>query len=225
MSLRKTDLAEAASFLRKVLAALLTSAVGDTAATGADLFRQIGALSASAEAAISAAQLGRPLLGCFEAAYVAGATLTTIGQVRSLITGQIVVGRAAVIVQQSCLRMALVEESRILANTAFVSRRDVDAYMARMYAAFDPAETFAADQRDTGSYRALISLHAAVSLDLATRGRPLPLIVSYSFPARKPALALSNRLYGDGSRAGALIAENKPFHPLFMPRSGIALSS
>ena len=221
----KTQIAEAAGFLRQVLAALLSSAAGATTATGADLFRQTGALSAGAEAAITNAALGAPLLGCFDAAYTAGATLTTIGQVRTLILAVAPTGRPAIIVQQTCLRMALVEESKILALTPLVSRQDVDTYLARMNAAFDPAETFAADNRDTAVYRALIALHASVSQDLAARGRPLPKIVTYSFPRAMPALTLANRLYGDGSRANELIQENKPFHPLFMGRTGVALTA
>jgi prophage DNA circulation protein len=40
-----------------------------------------------------------------------------------------------------------------------------------------------------------------------------------------PAHALSNRIYGDGSRGEELIAENKTVHPAFMQRDVIALSS
>lgn len=222
--MKKTALAEAALLLKRVLAALLTSAGNSTTLAGADLFKKVGALSATAEAAIQTGQLGAPLLGCFDAAFTAGATLNTIFQVRTLILAAKPVGAAGITVQQACLRMALVEESKILAVTPLVSRQDVDSYLARMNAAFDPAETFAADARDTIVYRALVALHAVVSQDLATRGRALPRIVPYSYPVRFPALTLANRLYADASRAGELIAENKIVHPLFMPRDGVALS-
>jgi prophage DNA circulation protein len=39
-----------------------------------------------------------------------------------------------------------------------------------------------------------------------------------------PALALSNRIYADGSRSEELIAENQTVHPAFMQRDIIALS-
>jgi prophage DNA circulation protein len=104
------------------------------------------------------------------------------------------------------------------------SRNAVDRYLDRMNAAFDQAETVAADSLDQASYRSIIALHAAVTFDLTTRARPLPQIVVYDFALSKPALWIAQRLYADATRCGELVDENAPVHPAFVQMPVRALS-
>ena len=211
--------------LRSVLDSLLAAGGDRAGQPGADLRRLCGALAADAPAQVQAATFWAPLRACFQAATAAGATLDGMDRVRlaALATGS---NEGAVLrVVQTAARYALVEMCRITAAITFTSRQDVDVALARLNAAFGPAEDFAADRYSTEVYRALVALHAAAVRDLTQRGRPLPRLVSYAFPVRMPALTLANRLYGDGGRAPDLIAENRgTVHPLFMPAAGRALS-
>lgn len=223
--LPKRALKEAADNLRAVLAVLVACGASAGGGQSATLRQLCGALSANAETAISSANLGAPLLACFNAAFSAGANLVSIGQVRKTIEGITPAFSLGVYVNAGCLQMALAIEAKCYAATALVSRQDVDNYLRRSADAFDPAEEYAADEQDQSVYQALIALHAAVSRDLNTRGRPLPQIVTFAYPEPKPALWIANRLYGDGSRADELIAENQPVHPLFVFSPGRALSA
>ena len=66
---------------------------------------------------------------------------------------------------------------------------------------------------------------SAITRDLKDRARYMPRIIAYDVRTSMPSLALANRLYGDGSRADELRAENDVPHPLFMPPGGRALSA
>lgn len=216
--MKKTELKDAVATLRAALAALKLSVVSP------DLGAAIGALHAGAEEAIAEARLGADLLACFRAAGAAGATFESMGRTRATIMEFAPAywpGRA---VRAACLQMALAEESRALSLVTLKSRSDADDWLARMNAAFDPAEDAAAEDEDQTSFRAIVALHAAVANDLATRGRPLPRMVSFSFAKRLPALAMANRFYGDAARSDELIDENRVVHPLFMPDVGRALA-
>lgn len=223
--MNRSELAEAIAVLGRILDALAETPGDRSTAAAADLRYRIGALRAGAEAALKGAALGSALFGCFDAARLAGAALEAVGRVRAVAEAEAPAGLAGVAVAQGAVQCALIQESRILAATAFVSREDVDAALVRVNAAFAPAVEYAADAHDGAAYQAVIALHAAVVRDLAERGRRLPRRVGYSFARTVPALALANRLYGDAGRAGELVAENKVAHPLFMPGSGRALSA
>jgi hypothetical protein len=220
--MNNTELKEAAALLKSALDILLTVALGSE--SGANLRLACGDLSARAAAAIKSGVLGTDLLACFDAAYDAGATINSMGRVRAAIGDLTATGWPAIAVKTACLRLAMVEESKCLAAATFVSRTDVENYVGRVNGVFGSVEDYAADQRDIQTYRALVALHTAVVKDLATRGRPLPRIVSYAYQTAKPALWIANRLYGDGGRAEELIAENKMVHPLFAPMTGRAFS-
>jgi prophage DNA circulation protein len=215
----------AVAALKAVLDALVASGVDATSQDGAALRQLCGALSADAVGQVQAGTFGTPLRACFAAATAAGATFAGMDRVRqeaqSVTTPDLPVQRVA----QTAARFALSEIAQIVAATTFTSRQDVDAVLARVNAAFVPAEDFAADQFNNAVWRALVALHGAVVRDLNARARPLPLIVSYSFGTRMPLLTLANRLFGDAGRAEQLLAENRDVvHPLFMPASGSAFS-
>ena len=71
----------------------------------------------------------------------------------------------------------------------------------------------------------MVQLSALLIQHLSATERQLPRIVKYHMPINYPALALSNRIYGDGSRSDELVAENETVHPAFMQRDIIALSA
>lgn len=125
----------------------------------------------------------------------------------------------------ACTRFALIGMARAFAATSFRSRDDVQIALGRANGAFAPAIEEAADEGDNVAYRDFVSLHAAVTRDLAQRGRPLPRMVDFRFPLRLPTLVLSQKLYGTGERADEIGAENKVIHPLFAPAQGRALSA
>jgi len=196
---------------------------------GAQLRTAVGALATNAAIELNdsdgPAQFFADLAACFEQARVAGADYAAMDAVRALAETFTPVQPAGVAVMNFAVRVALAELAQILSLTPFDSRQDVDRALDQINAAFDLAETVAADSLDNVAYRALIALHGAVANDLSTRALPLPRLVTYRFPQRVPALWIAQRLYQDATRAADLIAENKPVHPLFMPADGRALST
>lgn len=216
----------AVAALKAVLDALLASGVDATSQDGATLRQLCGALSADSVGQVQAGTFGTPLRACFAAATAAGATFAGMDRVRQEAQAVTVLDLPVQRVAQTAARFALVEMARIIAATTFTSRQDVDAALARVNAAFAPAEDFAAGQLNNTVWRALVALHGAVVRDLNARARPLPRIVSYSFGARMPLLTLATRLFGDAGRADEVLAENRDtVHPLFMPATGRALSN
>lgn len=218
------DLDEAVAILATMLTAILGTLSGAVGRDGASLRYAVGDLQATAPTLLRTASLGAPLLNCFDLAFQAGATLVEMETVRAAMTAVSPIGLAGIAVANAGIRMALVEESKILAATTFTSSQDVFAAVWQMNSAFESAEEFAADNRDPANYQALISLHAAVTQDLTTRAMSLPQLITYSMARIMTSHALANRLYGDASRCDELRAENKVIHPAFMPLSGTALS-
>lgn len=216
----------AVAALKAVLAALMAAGGPGTGQPGADLRRLCGALSAGAADAIQADAFGSPLRACFEAAVAAGSTFDGMDRVRAVAQSVTDDDLPVQWIAQSAARCALAMMVRILAVTTFTSRQDIDVALARINAAFAPAEDFAAGQFDNTVWRALTGAHAAVVRDLTARARPLPRIVPYAFETRMPLLTLATRLFGDAGRADELLAENRDaVHPLFMPAAGRALSA
>ncbi|GJD58349.1 hypothetical protein [Methylobacterium dankookense] len=215
---------QGADVLVSVLDALRGAGIPGGGQASADFRRTVGVLEAGAAGYVEGGTFGALLADGFSAATEAGATfdgMERVGHVAASFTSALWVVQW---VAQTSLRLAFVEMCGILAATTFASRQDVDAAKARLNALFAPAEEFAADQRDATVYRSLVALHAAAVRDLTERSRQTPRVITYSLPNRSPALALANRLYGDGGRADELIAENKVVHPLFVPRQGRALA-
>ena len=216
----------AVAALRAVLDALLASGGDASSADGATLRQLCGALSADAVDQVKGGTFGPPLLACFAASTAAGATLSGMDRVRQVAQGVTATDLPVQRVVQTAAVLALAQMTRILAATAFASRQDIDAALARVNAAFLPAEDFAAGRFNDTVWRALVAMHGAAVRDLTARARPLPRIVAYTVAVRMPLLTLSNRLFGDAGRADELLAENRDtVHPLFMPADGRALSA
>lgn len=226
-----TDLNEAMSLVSNVvLSGLLKLIEGQSGVSGAQLRYQCGYLSANGGLILSRTTDGDNtfwilLAQCFDTAQsIDTVSFELMEGLRVTIDQVSAASLVAIAVKNFSVRMALAEEALILANTVFTSRQQIDTYFNTINIAFDSAERIAADNKDNVAYVALLSLHAAVSNDLATRSRPLPKIVTYAFPSVRPSLRIAQALYQDPSRSGELIAENRPIHPLFMPAVGRALS-
>ena len=224
--MKKKDLNEAIALTNSMIA-MLVATLGSTtqAPAGPKLKMLCGQLVVSAPADIMAGALGADLAACFDQARIAGATFMQMEAIRVWALAQKPEGIPAIAIANAGARLALIEESYVLASTTFASRQDIDNYLTLMNASFDAAEIVAANSLDTAAYEAIIALHASVSSDLVNRSRPLPRMVTYQFQRRPSALWLSQRLYGDADSTDTLIAENKPVHPLFMPASGVCLSA
>lgn len=221
----RTDLQEAVDLFTLVCERLNLLPNEATSAAAATLRRLTGAVAADAEYLLGAPELAPRLLACFQAAMDAGATFQGLRLFREQVVLILTDGIYARIVQQAASRFAVIQMARALAATDFRSLDAAQVAKAQINAVFAVAEEGAADALDTATYRALVTLHAAVARDLTTRARPLPRIVAYETAGPLPALVLAQRLYGDASRADDLVAENAARAPLFMPPSGRALSA
>ncbi|GGC90280.1 hypothetical protein [Chelatococcus reniformis] len=223
--MKQSEVNEAATLLRALLPLLVDAATLPTSDAAADLRRATGALSTNAAARILDATAISAMGDCFVYALNAGIGFDGWGRVRTSALLNSPSSTPAAIVLTSFVRLSLAWQSYLVATLEPKSRAEVDTYRDQLNASFEAAELAASDDGDHEGYRALVGLHAAVIRDLTTRARPLPRMLGYSLPATRPALWLANRLYGDGSRADELIAENRVIHPAFMPMRGRALSA
>ena len=215
---------EATNLVKVVIADLVANATIDAGRSGSMFRIAVGDLLTEAEQLIEDAQIAAPLANLFTLARNAGTTFEQFDVVRGDIAAITVHYFAAWSVGNTCIRLCLVQCARVLAETTFTSRPEVDSYLERMNAAFDAAESLAGNNKDQATYRALIALHAAVTYDLTTRERTLPTIIIYNFNMPRPALWIVNRLYGGADRNGELVNENNPVHPAFVQSPVRALS-
>jgi prophage DNA circulation protein len=192
---------------------------------GSDLRTACGDLSANAERLIQNDIAGPPLLQCFQLAQVAGISQKQLAVVRHAVTAETPLHLGARLIQNSIIEVCLSIECMIIANMVFTSRDDVDALRLEMDAAFEPIQDLAADDMDEATYRALITLHAALSYHLVETARPLPRMLLFRFAAPMPTLIVGQRLYYDAGRADELRDENHVVHPAFMLPTGRALSA
>ena len=218
------DLNEALGVVDTMLTTLLGTLSGNVGREGAALRYAIGDLQAEAPALVSTGTIGLPLLGCFMAAFYAGAGYAAFDKVRLAMQAEAPIGLPGAIIANLGIRFTLGRQARVLAAITFTSSQDVFAAIAAVNGAFEAAEEYAADNRDPASYQALLALHAAVTQDLTTRAMSLPSLVTFTMPRILTSHALANRLYGDASRCDEIRAENKIIHPAFCPPSGTALS-
>jgi prophage DNA circulation protein len=230
------ELSEAAAIVRLIGLWLPNTIPGArTGRTGSDFRRAVGDMMAKAESLVTTGTLPAQLLLCLNLARVSQATYVSFDVVRAKLLALQPAYFPGIAVVELGLVMILSQQCRINAGTTFTSRMDIDQMMVNVNEAFDPVETYAADQGDVATYLALVQLHASAVHDLTERGRPLPRMVRYEFAQRKPSLSMANRLYPDATRSDAdvdnptradeIVAENKVVHPMFVPRIGRALSS
>jgi prophage DNA circulation protein len=191
---------------------------------GADLRLAIGDLRAHIGAYLRDGSFGRRLLICYRAATEAGVTVQWMDNVLKQLTSETPTYLPSVLVVQNSCLFALAQDARILNKTEFKSREDVQVMLVRMKNWFDVTKELAAEQRDNPSYAALINLGGTITRYLADVARPLPRMLDYDFTPL-PALALSQLIYFEGSRAEEIAAENRVVHPAFCPNHIRALSA
>jgi hypothetical protein len=227
MTITKQALNEAVTIgngiVNNLLATLPSAASNST--SGTNFVTAVGDLLADMASEIATGQFWADLSNIFELSRKSGVTYASMDSVRMAAEGLSPLGNAGQAIQDYAIQLSLVELSQILAATSFVSRDAIDASLTAINAAFLGAIDTAANNFDWSSYQALISLRGAVAVDLSSREQTLPRIVFYNFPRSHPALYLSQRIYGDGSRAVELAAENNSSNPLFVISPIRALSS
>jgi prophage DNA circulation protein len=148
-----------------------------------------------------------------------------LAEVRAQAALESPVSVGATMVLNAMIEFALATEARIIADTNYVSRDDVEEVKQVMHAGFAPMIEIAADDMAQMTFQGLVALQAAVMFFLAQTARPLPRMLEYAFHQSLPSLVMAYRLYADAGRADEMIAENKAVHPAFMQPQGRALSS
>jgi prophage DNA circulation protein len=218
------EVSEAAKIASLAADLLLATSNDQIGRAGADLRRACGDMKAHADAYIVANVIGPKLSNCFAQARITGATTDEFNRIRETLVAEAATSLVAVLVKQACICFCLQQMSIVIAGTTFTSRQDVDFVRGEVNDAFNDAEEVAADEMALVVYRALVSLHAAVTFHLYQTARPLPQMLDFQFAAIRPTLIQSYRLYADASRADEIRAENKIVHPAFAPRAGRALA-
>jgi len=218
------DISEGAAIVTLVADLLLATSNDQKGMSGSALRRACGDIKAGAESYIANNTIGEKLSECFELARATGATLSEFNHIRERILLENPYSLVATLLKNGCVCFALQHMSMNIVDMTFVSRQDVDKVRDEVNAAFNPAEETAADEMVLVAYRALVTLHAAVTFHLYQTAHPLPQMLSYRFAKPRPTLVLSHRLYDTAGRADQLRAENKVVHPAFAPREGRALA-
>ena len=221
----KVDVNEAAPIVERTLQRML-GLINARGRGGADARTAIGDVLANVEVLLEADAIGGPLDRCYLFARQSGMTLPRFAQVRIQTESETPVTPGAILIKNSMVLLCLAHEGVVLANTVFGSRQDAERAKLNMNTAFLPAIEIAADDMDATTYQLLIGLYAAVIQHLVETARPLPRMVRFRFYAPSlPTLLAAYKLYDDASRGDDLLRENKVVHPLFMRRTGNALSA
>ena len=192
--------------------------------SGADLRTAVGDFIANGLALIATDTEGPALQNIFALAQVAGITQPQLAYVFDFIEPITTATLGAGLMKNFLAELVLAYECRIIATMSFASRDKVDALMAILVSQFNPLEEAFADAMDQASYRALLRLRSGIVAYLVQTAQPLPKLISFQFNEVLPTLVQAYRLYADASRADELLQENGVVHPLFSPRTGVALS-
>ena len=221
----EVEIQEAEAMLATVTDYLLLS-VSPTAeaSKGAALRRAVGVLLAKPWDLVKTDEFAASMLACFTTAYKAGIKFYMLRKLVAVLLEQQPTFAMATAIQLASLVYSLSTQARLIVDTDFKSRDDVDAVMAAVKANYNAVRDLAADRMDNVSYMAVNKLGASVVHYLVETARPLPRMVDFSI-APMPSLTWANRIYADGSRAEELAAENKIVHPAFMPADIRALST
>jgi prophage DNA circulation protein len=221
--MNKTDAEDGAA-----IATLTLNAILDVTPTkgrpGADLRTAIGDFETFALELIQYDRAGPRLAEIFELARKNAISLPELSHVRLVAFNQDPSTTGGTLIRNSLVQLSLATEAHLIADTEFKSRNAAENMKELMNEAFDAMEEQAADSMDTFTYRALITLHAAVTEHLVTAQYPLPVMLTFRFAASAPTLVQAYRLYDDASRADELREENGVIHPLFALPAGRALA-
>jgi prophage DNA circulation protein len=217
------DVEEAAPIIDRSLAVLVAQAPA-RGRIGADLRTAVGDARANVILLLWTRTLGPALDNCFDLARQCGVTRPQMAQVRQTAAAMTPRTVGAITVRNAIIELSLAFEGRIIADTTFVRREEIEALKREMNEAFSEREEATADSMDSMTYRALIELHAAIMYYLIETGRPLPRMVRFQFANILSSLVMAHKLYGDAKRADELRIENRIVHPAFMQKTGRALS-
>jgi prophage DNA circulation protein len=220
----KADAIEALPIVETTLDALLSWAP-TSGRPGIDLRTAVGKAKAYALEMLQYDMIEIPLLQCFMLAYQNGIDIYQIETVRRTAAEQPAVSVGAIMTKDTLIELAFVTEGYVISDMTFTSRQDVDRIKNSANLAFEDMEEELADQMDAMTWRAVLKLHAAITMHLVETARPLPRLLNYHFNLTLPSLMLAQRLYADPSRADELRNENKIVHPAFCLRDGVAMSS
>lgn len=211
-----------------IVVATLTTLLGLTPTRGrpgSDLRRAAGDVIAHVETLLRSDTIGEPLALCFDLAGELGVTLPQLEQVRVVPEATFPITVGGIEIKNALIEFSLATEGTVIANMTFTSREDVNAIRSSTNKAFAGIEEAVADSMDSITYRAIVSLHAAITSHLIETARPLPRMLNYRFGLTLSTLRITHRLYNDAGRADELRAENKIVHPAFCPLQGKALSA
>lgn len=221
----KDEAVEAKPIVLAVVDALLEWAPG-RGREGADLRAKGGIIKVNVDHLLQDDTFGESMAQMFDLAMEGGITLAQVDNVRKAIELRyqpLTVG--AIVIKDCLIDLLLVTEGRIIANTAFRSRQDVETVQEGINEAFNNAIEAVAGRMDAMTYRALVALHAAITFYLIEAARPRPRMLTYRFNQPMTTLVQAYRLYADASRGDELRYENKIVHPAFAPRIGKALAA
>jgi len=196
-----------------------------TGTNGAHLRQKMGDLRANYAFYLADGIFPQKLLEFFTLTRENGASLASIATVRDQLFNERPVGVVSIAIVQTAIVFCLSAESRIITETEFVSRDDVNHMIKTMKIAFDKARDGAADMSDSSSYQTLTFLAGALTNHLSNTARPLPRMVTFNLFISLPALALSNRIYHTADRWEEVVNENHIVHPAFCIREIRGLSA
>jgi hypothetical protein len=222
--MNKTDAEEAATICTLTLNAIL-DVTPTKGRPGADLRTAIGDFETFALEFLQYDRAGPRLADIFDLTRKNGVSLPEMAHVRLVAFNAQPVTPGGTLLRNSLVHLALATEADIVADTTFKSRNAAESMKDQMNEAFAPMEEAAADSMDSATYRALITLNAAVTEYCVTAQYPLPSMLNFRFAASAPTLVQAYRLYDDASRADELLEENGVIHPAFALPEGRALSS
>jgi hypothetical protein len=221
----KSERAEALAVSTRLMTSLVSFPLSSSGATGADLRSAVGKFLSNFFELIVNRTLGTELFACFEQARLAGATINSMSATREAMLAETPVSPLSLEIVNSAIIFSFVEQCQIISRIVFNSRTEAGAMLDGMSVIIESIKLNKADSFISNDYQNFVALAALLIQHLSATERQLPRIVKYSFAVSYPALTLSNRIYGDGSRSDELIGENKTVHPAFMQRNIMALSS
>jgi prophage DNA circulation protein len=221
--IKKPEYAEALGIIERMMSKLITFPISSNI-DGAMMRSAIGKFIAEFPSYILNQVFGTELLNCFELARTAGATLNSMNRVYQSLSAETPVHNLGNVVVNAGIIFSFTEQCQIITVSTFGSRNEVDDLMDTISLVIEDVKLNKADSFAAVDYQGFISTAALLIEHLSSTERQLPRVVDYTMAINYPALALSNRIYGDGSRSDELIAENQTVHPAFMQREIVALS-
>lgn len=222
--MKKSERAESLAISTRLMAQLVRFPVSSVGDEGANLRSAVGKFLSNFHQLIVDRVVGTELFACFEQARVAGATVGSMNNVRKAMFVEAPMFPLGLAIVNAAVIFSFVEQSQVIAKMQFRSRIEASALMDEMAVVIEDIKLTKADSFVSKDYQNFVGLAALLVQHLSATERQLPRVVSYRYPVNFPALTLSNRIYGVGSRSDELIAENKTVHPAFMQRNVIALS-